>query len=300
MALIVLLYALFASVFILAKTALLYTTPLFLVGSRMAVAGVLMLGFIAFLRPNEWKWERRGLFRILQLAFFNIYLTNICEFWGLQYLTTFKTCFIYSLSPFVSAFLSYLIFSEKLNGRQCLGIAIGFMGFLPILLTHSATELSAGELGYFSWPELAVVGAALFSVYGWIVLRQLVREDQYSPLMANGLSMLVGGAMALIHSAAVETWEPVPVTEWGPFLAAAAGLILISNMICYNLYGWLLQRYSATLMSLAGFSTPLFTALFGWIYFGEVVTLPFYLSAVIVFIGLLVFQKEEVPVETPA
>ena len=37
------LYALFASVFTIGKTALEYTEPLFLVGSRMALAGVIML-----------------------------------------------------------------------------------------------------------------------------------------------------------------------------------------------------------------------------------------------------------------
>jgi drug/metabolite transporter (DMT)-like permease len=70
-------------------------------------------------------------------------------------------------------------------------------------------------------------------------------------------------------------------------------LIAISNLICYNLYGYLLKKYSVTFVSFAGFITPLFTALFGWWYLGEVVTWPFYVSAIIVFAGLCIFNQEE-------
>ncbi|MCV5950917.1 DMT family transporter, partial [Escherichia coli] len=61
----------------------------------------------------------------------------------------------------------------------------------------------------------------------------------------------------------------------------------------YNLYGTLLKRYSATFMSFAGFTTPLFTALFGWLVLGEIVTWPFYVSFCIVLLGLVLFDQEE-------
>jgi len=292
-----LLFALFASVFTIAKTGLDYSQPFFLVGSRMFVAGVIMLAYQFFFKRSEFTFKKDSLWRIIRLAAFNIYLTNVFEFWGLKYLTSFKTCFIYSLSPFVSALLSYYMFSEKMNGKKWLGLLVGFGGFLPILLNHTSSEQAAGSLFYFSFPEIAVMLAAICSVYGWILLRQLVKDDGYAPFMANGLSMLIGGAFALGHSMCVETWDPIPVTEYLPFVECAIALIIISNMICYNLYGWLLKRYSATFMSFAGFTTPLFTAVFGWFYLGEVVTMPFYVSAMVVFSGLLIFNQEELKQE---
>lgn len=293
MFLVVLLYALFASIFTIGKTALEYTQPFFLVGTRMMLAGVLMLGYQYIRHRKDFHFDKAHFWRIFRLAAFNIYLTNAFEFWGLKYLTSFKTCFIYSLSPFVSALLSYFIFSERINGKKWLGLLVGFSGFIPILLTQTAHEETTGHFFFLSWAEIAVICAAVCSVYGWILLRQLVKENGYSPFMANGLSMLMGGGMALIHSAAVENWDPVPITSYVPFFECAVLLIIISNLVAYNLYGYLLKRYTATFMSFAGFTTPLFTALFGWVFLGEIVTWPFYLSAIIVFSGLLVFYQEE-------
>lgn len=290
---VILLYALFASVFTIAKVALGYSQPFFLVGSRMLFAGILMIGYQFFFNRSQFSFNKSSFWRIFRLALFNIYLTNVFEFWGLKYLTSFKTCFIYSLSPFISAFFSYCLFSEIITPKKWIGLLIGCLGFLPILINHTSTEDLTGQFLFFSWAEIAVVCASIAGVYGWILLRQLVKDNGYSPFMANGLSMALGGVMALVHSYFIEPWDPLPITETWPFLECALLLVLISNLICYNLYGFLLKRHSATFMSFAGFVTPLFTAIYGWFYLGEVVTWPFYVSAIIVFFGLLTFYQEE-------
>jgi drug/metabolite transporter (DMT)-like permease len=288
-----LLYALFASVFTVSKTGLEYTAPFFFVGSRMVLAGILLLGYQFLFHRSTFqiKREHTGLF--FRLALFNIYLTNMFEFWGLQYLTSFKTCFIYSLSPFASALFSVFVFSEKISVRKWIGLLIGFAGIIPVLLSQTTAEERGGQLFLFSWAELAVMGAAICSVYGWILLKQLVQDNGYSPLMANGVSMLLGGTCALLHSFLTESWHPVPVSEYIPFLACACVLIVISNLVSYNLYGWLLKRFSPTFMSFAGLSTPLFSAFFGWFFLGEIITWPFYVSLCIVSLGLILFYQEE-------
>lgn len=293
MFLVILLYALFASVFTVAKTALEYSEPLFLIGSRMLVAGVLLLGYQFIFQRDAFVIHKKDLFRLSLLAIFAIYLTNIFEFWGLKYLTSFKTCFIYSLSPFISALLSYLVLKETMTSKKWVGLSMGFLGFIPILVSHTQSESELGQLWIFSWAELSVVIAAICSVYGWILLKQVVTENNYPPVMANGFAMMLGGGIALFHSYAVENWDPIPVTEYLPFIYCALILIVVSNILCYNLYGYLLKRFSATFVSFAGFTTPLFTAVFGWAFLGETVTWPFYVSFMIVFMGLLLFYQDE-------
>lgn len=293
MFLVLLLYALFASVFTIAKSALMISEPFFLVGTRMLLAGVILLGYQLFYKKESFSFDRKTGWRLVLLAIFNIYLTNVFEFWGLRYLTSFKTCFIYSLTPFLSALFGYFLLSEKLSSAKWLGLLVGLLGFTPIFLEHTSGEEQAGHFLFLSWAELSVLTGAICSVYGWIVLKQLVNEHQLSPLTANGVSMFIGGILALGHSFAVESWDPFPVTNYPIFFECTLLLIIISNLICYNLYGALLKKYSATFMSFAGFTTPLFSALFGWFILGEVVTWPFYLSFLMVLTGLILFDRGE-------
>jgi drug/metabolite transporter (DMT)-like permease len=288
-----LLFALFASVFTVGKIGLQYTEPFFLIGSRMLFAGVILLGYELYRQGIHFNIDKQGWRRILRLALFNIYVTNVLEFWGLKYLTSFKTCFIYSLSPFLSAILSYIIFTEKMSIKKWIGLGIGFLGILPMMLSETSLEQETGHLFVFSWAELAVIIAATTSVYGWIILRQLVNENGLSPLLANGLSMIIGGSMSLFHSRLVEDWNPVPVTDFLPFFLCAAWLLIVSNIICYNLYGWLLTRFSATFLSLAGFTTSMFSALFGWVFLSESLTWAFFISSAVILLGLSIFYQEE-------
>jgi drug/metabolite transporter (DMT)-like permease len=288
------LYALFASVFTVAKGALEYASPFFLVGSRMTIAGVLMLGYAAIRTSGSLRLSRESVIRVMLLGFFNIYLTNVLELWGLKYLTSFKTCFIYSLSPFLSAILSYVILKDVLTLRKWAGLLIGFLGLWPILANQSQHELSTGTLWGLSGAEIAVVAAVVCSVLGWILLRQLVHSSNCSPVVANGYSMVFGGVLAILQSGLVETWDPFPITNYTVWFESTLFLILISNIVCYNLYGVLLKRFSPTFMAFAGLSTPLFTALFGWIFHGEIIDIWFFVSLSIVFFGLLVFYFEEI------
>lgn len=293
MFLVFVLYALFASVFVICKSTLEYAQPLFLVGSRMLIAGGLLLAYQFFFQRQQFAFLKGNYFRLIALAFFNIYLTNACEIWGLQYLSAAKTCFLYSLSPFFAALLSFALFNETISSRKWLGLLIGFIGFCPIILHKGSAEELTGSFWVFSMPELAVTTAALSSVYGWILLKQAVNNNGLSFSMANGISMLIGGMIALTHSAVSEDWNPIPVTEYLPFVQNTALLLIISNLTAYNLYGYLLKSYTATFISFAGFTTPLFTAAFAWYFFDEPIAFSFLLSSAIVFLGLYFFYQQE-------
>ena len=291
--LIFLLYALFGSVFTAAKLGLDHAEPFFLVGFRMAIAGALMLLWLFFRDRSAIQIKSKHIGKIILLALFNIYITNGFEFWGMKYLTSSKTSFIYSLSPFFAAILSWIFLKEKLSMKKLLGLIIGFAGFIPVFWAQTSGEESLSSIGFLSLAEMSVMFAALATVYGWITMRQLV-SDSVSPMAANGYSMILGGFFSLIHSSLTESWNPVPVSgSWSVLMEATIWMIIISSFICYNLYGHLLKKYTVTFMAFSGFSTPFFTAIFSWIKLGEKVDTSFYLSACIVFFGLFLFYQEE-------
>ncbi|MCH9608543.1 MAG: S-adenosylmethionine/S-adenosylhomocysteine transporter [Chlamydiales bacterium] len=286
-------FFIWASSFSLAKAAMRYSPPLYVTGIRMAIAGAILLLFLALFRRKDFRITKAQILPLTLLSLSAVYLTNAFEFWGLQYLTAAKACFIYSLSPFFAALFSYIQFKEKITKRKMLGLGVGFIGFSPVFLSSPGSESVMGSFFIFSWPEIALILATLTSVYGWILLRRLGKDEGMSPLMANGSSMLIGGLFALIHSLFVDSWTPTPVSDYVNFFKWIILIIFISNLFCYNLYGWLLKRYSATFLSFAGMTTPLFAAVWGWVMHAEGLPWTFFFSMCVVGVGLWLVYSEE-------
>ncbi len=293
---VVFMYGLWSSVFSLAKLALQYSPPLFLTGFRMALAGLLLLGYLWLRDKTAFKLKGKQFLSIGLLGLFSIYLTNILEFWALQYLSAAKACFIYSLSPFFTAFFSYLHFGEKMNGRKWMGLSLGFVGIVPVLLQQSGAEELFSAVGFLSWPSIAVILAALFSVYGWVLLRLAVKDQSVSPVMANGLSMTLGGLMAFSHSFFVEDWGSLPFMSGGnllPFLGWTAAITFVSNIVCYNLYGMMLKKFTATILSFFGLLSPIFASFHGWLFLNEPFSWVILLSTGLISLGLWIVYAAE-------
>ena len=288
-------YATWSSMFSIGKMTLEHCPPLFLTASRMLLAGILLVGFMLFKTRFSLRLTIKQFFSIAILAVFSIYLTNALEFWSLQHLTAAKTCFIYSLSPFFSAFFSYLHFGEKMNGRKWIGMAIGFAGFIPVLAMQKGSGELITSISFLSWPELTMMAAALCSVYGWVLLRLIVKDTTVSPMTANGVSMLIGGAMALAHSYFSESWNPVPVSasSFGAFAQGTVIMTFLSNILCYNVYGLMLKRFTATFLSFMGLLSPIFASLNSWFFLGEQPSPIIFLSTGIVSLGLWLIYSAE-------
>ncbi|MEX0672179.1 MAG: EamA family transporter, partial [Candidatus Babeliales bacterium] len=96
---ILILYALLAATFTLAWSVIHYAQPLFFLGLRMVVAGLLIVGFLAF-RKHSFFIRKKDFLLFGGAIFFHIYLAYATEFWALQYISGAKTALIYNLSPF--------------------------------------------------------------------------------------------------------------------------------------------------------------------------------------------------------
>jgi drug/metabolite transporter (DMT)-like permease len=291
MILIVMLYALWASSVTASKILIQYSSPIFLTGIRMFGAGILLLCYQYFFAQRTFEFKQIHLKSYAQIIFFGIYATYILRFWALESVSATKAMFLFNLSPFFSLLYSYFFFDEKLSRTQWAGLLLGFVGLIPVLLTTSKGERALGEFSFLSWQECAIIVSVAMHSYSWIVMKQLVRDRTNSPMVINGICMSIGGLMALLTSLCVEGWAPV--TNVASFFGVLAFVIIISNIICHNLYCYLLREYSATLVSFGGFLGPPFGALYGWLLFGESITWHFYVTSCIVGLGLYLFYKDE-------
>ena len=67
------LFALFASLFTLSKTALNYSEPFFLIGSRMTFAGILLLGHQIIFNRDNFKIRANHLMPLFLFSVFGEY-----------------------------------------------------------------------------------------------------------------------------------------------------------------------------------------------------------------------------------
>lgn len=257
----------------------------------MTVSGIVLI-FAYFLYFGI-KINKVDIYLFIVLSLFNIYFTNVFEILGLTNMSSSKACLIYSLSPFLTAFIAPFFINEVINARKLFGIVIGFIGLIPMIYFKSLDELNVRNVWAFSISELFVLLAVFFSVIGWIVLKK-IQIKGYSFFIANGISMFFGGIFILITSFLKhENWNPLPIYDTFNFLSFTFLTAIISNIICYNLFGYLLKYFSATFMTFSGLMTPFFAAFFGYFFLDEIITWHFFLSVFIFFIGLLFFYIEE-------
>lgn len=293
MHLIIILFALFASIFTLQKETLKYAEPLFLIGVRMTFSGSILIIYEVIKNKNI-KIKIKHITLFITLSILNIYLTNILEIWGMSYITSSKTCLIYSISPFITALISYITIKEKLSIKKKIGLFIGFIGLIPIIYTQSKEEINIGKFLILTLPEISIITAVICNILGWIILKKIIIKN-YSPIIANGYSMLFGGIMILTHSYLYkEIWNPLPIYNINTFIIYNILTSIISNIICYNLFGYLLKKYTVTFMSFAGLMTPIFSSFFGIIFHKEIITWHFYAANILFAIGLIIYHKEEI------
>lgn len=291
MILIILLYLICASTFTIAKATLEFSQPIFYVGVRMLVAGVLLLALARFFKKVPLRIKATDWLLFAQIIFFNIYLAYVLDLWSLHYITSIESALVFNLSPFAAAAFSYLWFSERLTTRKFIGLCIGSLSIVPLFFSRVDTSVAVDTTRLL--PLVALIISVVASAYGWIVMRELVKVREYSALFVNGVGMLGGGLAALLTSYVLEPWSPSPVTSWHEFVVYTLTMIILANGIFSNLYGYLLKTYTATLLSFAGFLCPLFATLLGWLFLHEPLSWKFFFSLVAATFGLFIFYKEE-------
>jgi drug/metabolite transporter (DMT)-like permease len=287
MLLIILEYAILAATFTLAKKALSFSPPFFLIMTRLLIAGFFLVMYALLRKGINWKKALGDKWLFASVGLFHAYLAFVPEFWALQFVTSAKTSIIYAATPFVAALLSYVLHREKLSSRQWLGMLVGTLGLIPLMVW----KVEPGEWGGFfslSLPELVLIGAMSSACYAWFVIKKLMDRGHSVPLI-NGVAMGLGGLLCIPTVLLAEPNAINLVTSWSSFAGWLSALIVLSHFASYNLYSWLLKRHSITFMTFCGFMCPLFTTLFGAVFLGEVITWHYFASIAGITSGLALF-----------
>jgi drug/metabolite transporter (DMT)-like permease len=255
--------------FVVSKALLDFVPPFLLAGTRMTIGGTLCLAYVYFFNPSSFYIKKKNVLALIAVIICSGFLTNGLEAWGLSQTIAAKAYFIYNFSPFIAALFGFLFFHEKMTRNKWIGLAIGFVGFIPLIYN----DLRSDNILINTLPELAILVAAGAMVLGIVAKKKLVVFQHYSMIMANGLLLFFGG-----------------------LISVSTGLytdITLTCLIAYNMYGILVQRYSVTFISFSEFLGIFLVAFLGWAFLGETISNAFWVAFVLVAIGMYVFYKEE-------
>lgn len=291
MFLIIILYFILALTFVFAKDAVSVCSPIFFIGIRMIVAGILLLV------PHIIKCRKLDLFSLKQIdallfsivTFLHIYIPFIGEFWALQYVDALKVNFLFALTPFFAIAFESLFYQKLPSKRKLVGTFIGFCALFLILHIHSNQTWSFGQFFSLSFAEFILIVSIISATLAWFYIKKLV-DRHFSISMINGTAMLVGGFLSLVTAF---LFENIVVKDNFELFKQLILLILFSNIIFYNLYGKLLEYYSISFLTAYGFLAPFFGMIIESILTHRLPDFWYYAAFFLLVIGLLLVAKEE-------
>lgn len=287
MIIVLLLYALLAATFSIGKALVLLMHPLFVIGIRMLIAGTLLLITYYCMHAKN-RIRSKDLLLFAATCCVHILIPYLSEFAALRDISPSDACLAYNLSPFFSALFSYWIFKEYMTVKKWVGFGLAIVGLAWYLWYQHALAF------HLSWSYVWILISVISSCLGWILVRVLVKNKEYSPFLVNGLCMLVAGVGSLGYGLGTHemgSLRTVVLLPWFWLLMSLS--IIIANGIFYNMYGYLLKRYTATFLSFVGFITPLFASLFEWLLFGSVPAWSFFICLGVIATGIYIFYQEE-------
>lgn len=281
-----------ASTFSFNKVLLSALPPFFLSGISALGGSILLLASLCYKGKLESLFNRSMLFMIIPLALCITYGAGVLKFYALGRLSSSHVAFFSALDPFLTALLCYILRGQRLTGLQIAGIVLASVGSLPMFLNSVSYKGTEGlSTGFSLLPLLAALGYVIINRYGWIRMTEVAESGKYSVSQIVSLMTFTGALFSLGTSAVTE----ISCTSFSclfsfSLLGMLVYVMVISTLVCSQAYTSLLKEYSVTFLSLTEFLTPLFVALYGWLFLHEKVTWHFFVSALLVIVGLFIFS----------
>ncbi|MBO8086544.1 MAG: DMT family transporter [Marichromatium sp.] len=215
---------LIAGAFIASEKLAHVLNPFSLTLMRFVVA-VLLLGPFVLFRARLRQETLRVLPRALIMGlFYSLYF--MAMFHALKTTTVLNTSTLYTLVPFLTAVLSWVIFREKIGSRKLLVFAIGAVGTLWVIF-----EADIGRLIQFSLQEgdgIFLAGSFSMCLYA-ISIKFLHRNDH--PLVLV-FCTLIGGSLwmglGLLLLQEPLDWHVLTMEHWGYMLYLSIGTTIVT------------------------------------------------------------------------
>ena len=226
---------------------------------------------------------RRDQRQIWLLGLVIIIFNQTLYLFGQKFTTAAHGALLFSLTPIFVYLMAMSHLGERWSVTKGLGILLAVAGSAVIMLERGfRMDLTTikGDLiilvAVVAWGYYLVWGKPLVEKYG------ALRVTAYA-LGAGTLIYFPFGLYRLI----VADWSRMDLMAWGSILYVA----LITSVVGYTIWFWLLKRMEATRVSVLANMQPIVAGVLGIYLLGEAVNVPFIIGALIILGGVTIAQK---------
>jgi drug/metabolite transporter (DMT)-like permease len=239
---------------------------------RLVFAAAAMAPMVAVRGPGMMRTPHLRLY-LVRVAIGLIGMTT--WFAALSLTTVGEVQAIGFLTPLFATMGAGLILHETIGWRRWTAILVGFAGAMIIL----RPGVAGASLG--TWVAIAAaVGMAASSLF----IKQLADRDHPDSVVL--ITTLLQIPVALIPGLLV--WEPLSLELWAVFLAMG-----LCGMLGHITLARAFRAADASIVMGIDFARLPFTVLFGWLAFGELIDLPTWIGAGIIFAAAFYTARRE-------
>ncbi|MDA0379599.1 MAG: DMT family transporter [Bacteroidetes bacterium] len=185
-----------------------------------------------------------------------------------------------ALSPLFLAILGFLVLKERLRGAEILALIVATMGVAALGWIDRTSTLDAADNPILG-NSLALSAAAFMSVY--LLVGRFVRQRR-SWLAYVGPVYVVTAVTTVVVAKA----QGIALLGWSwEVYALCLGMAFVPHLMGHGSVNWSLRYVPAATVGLASLGLPVFSSLWGALFFGEIPTPPA-LGAMALILGSLI------------
>ncbi len=204
---------------------------------------------------------------------------------GIQYTSITMGSILYALVPLFVAVFGFFFIKEKLSKTHIIGLVSSLFGII-ILFYGSIKTSSIFSFGTLLGNGIMILGLLSFSFF---ILGSRILSKKYTTTTILFFSFLVTALLLSILAPVEWTVRSISLNHVSYLtILSLCGLIVLSSVVNYFLYQWLIKNTSAFVASLTQYGTIVFAALSGIIIFHERPTAPLVIGALLVIFGVFV------------
>ncbi|MGA9347675.1 MAG: EamA family transporter [Anaerolineae bacterium] len=252
-----------------------------LVVGRLTLATIIMWGILRA-QGLSLPCSRRMWGAYAVLGFLGMAVPYSLISWGEQYIPSGLASLLQATTPIFTVILAqFLTNDERVTMGKIIGVVIGFAGVGILMLPDMRQGLRANLLG-----QLAIVGSSLCYAGTAIYARSRLRGQR--PLVSATGQLTMGMLFILPVSLLVD--RPFDLSPSLPVLASWLGLTILGTVVAYVVYFTLIERTSATFVTMVTYIIPINGLMLGALVLNEQLDVTVLGSLVLILLGVLMVR----------